>query len=144
MILFHINTANLKISNRRAIKKWIGEIIKSYGMIPGDIGIIFCESEYLLKMNKKYLGHDHYTDVITFSYTGKNETKMSGDIFIDVETVRNNALLYGQSFSKELLRVMAHGVLHILGEDDITTVQSNKMRKAEDNALSKIKIDPII
>lgn len=143
MILFHIKTANFKISNRRAIKSWLKDLINSYDKVPGEISIIFCESDYLLQMNRKYLGHDHYTDIITFPYTDINNPKINGDIFIDVETVRANAVMYSQPFEKEILRVMAHGVLHLLGENDTNEKEIEKMREAEEKALSQIKINPL-
>ena len=141
MILFHIHDAQLVISNRRAIKKWIQGIIESHDKRTRDINIIFCRSDYLLELNKKYLEHDYYTDVITFPYS--EEKKVSGDIFIDVDTVACNAETFRQSFGNELLRVMIHGVLHLLGLDDNNEENAHIMRKAEDTALTKITVDPV-
>lgn len=138
MILFHIHNTNFKISNRRAIKHWINTILNDYNRIPGDINIIFCDPEYLLNINRKYLDHDYYTDVITFPYSDPEEKKINGDIFIDVETVKQNAVKYKQLFFKEILRVIIHGILHLAGENDTTREQSESMKKAEDKALQKI------
>jgi len=138
MILFHIHNTNFKISNRRAIKHWISTILHDYDRIPGDINIIFCDPEYLLNINRMYLDHDYYTDVITFPYSDKKEKKISGDIFIDVETVKQNAVKYKQLFFEEILRVIIHGILHLAGENDTTKEQSVNMKKAEDKALQKI------
>ncbi len=138
MILFHIHNTNFKISNRRAIKHWINTILNDYNRIPGDINIIFCDPEYLLNINRKYLDHDYYTDVITFPYSDPEEKKINGDIFIDVETVKQNAVKYKQLFFKEILRVIIHGILHLVGENDTTREQSESMKKAEDKALQKI------
>lgn len=114
-----------------------------YNKIPGDINIIFCNPEYLLEINKRFLNHDYYTDVITFPYSEPNGKKIHGDVFIDVETVRQNAVIYKQSFSDEILRVIIHGILHLAGEDDTTTEQRDKMRNAEDRALQMFRISPI-
>ncbi len=138
MILFHIHNTNFKISNRRAIKHWINTILNDYKRIPGDINIIFCDPEYLLNINRKYLDHDYYTDVITFPYSDPEEKKINGDIFIDVETVKQNAVKFKQLFFKEILRVIIHGILHLVGENDTTREQSESMKKAEDKALQKI------
>ncbi|HOO69081.1 MAG TPA: rRNA maturation RNase YbeY [Bacteroidales bacterium] len=135
MILFHIYNTDFKLSNRRAIKSWIRTVLDSYGKKTGDINIIFCDSEYLLEINKKYLKHDYYTDVITFPYTEAKSTKIDGDIFIDVETVRLNAKKYVQTFKNEILRVIIHGILHLTGKDDSTKEQQTEMRNAEDTAL---------
>ena len=77
MILFYTSNTSFKASNRRAIKKWISDVLKSYGKQVGDIGLIFCDSEYMLQLNKKYLDHDHYTDVITFTYSEKESKRLS-------------------------------------------------------------------
>ncbi len=142
MILFHIHNTYFKISNRRAIKRWIEIVLRDYDRIPGDINIIFCDPEYLLKINKKYLNHDYYTDVITFPYSDPEDEKINADIFIDIDTVKKNAVDYKQSFSDEILRVIIHGVLHLAGEDDITKEQWDNMRKAEDRALQIFSVDP--
>lgn len=142
MILFHIHNTYFKMSNRRAIKHWIEIVLRDYDRIPGDINIIFCDPEYLLKINKKYLNHDYYTDVITFPYSDPEDEKINADIFIDIDTVKKNAMDYKQSFSDEILRVIIHGVLHLAGEDDITKEQWDNMRKAEDRALQIFSVDP--
>jgi len=135
MILFHINNTDFNLSNRRAIKSWITAVLGNYEKKPGDINIIFCDSAYLLEINKKYLQHDYCTDVITFPYTGEKSAKMDGDIYIDVETVRLNAKKYGQTFENEMLRVIIHGILHLAGKDDSTNEQQAEMTNAEDAAL---------
>jgi rRNA maturation RNase YbeY len=112
--------------------------LHDYNRIPGDINIIFCDPEYLININRKYLDHDYYTDVITFPYSDHEEKKISGDIFIDVETVKQNAVKYKQLFFEEILRVIIHGILHLAGENDTTKEQSENMKKAEDKALQKI------
>jgi len=143
MILFHTNQTNINISNRRAIKSWIGDLLQKYRKTPGEIGIIFCTSEYMLDLNKRFLKHDNYTDVITFNYSDNKEKRMSGDIFIDHETVFYNAARFGQEKHVEILRVIAHGLLHMLGYDDDTEESRDNMHRLEDNALKEIQINPL-
>ena len=100
----------------------------------GEISIIFCSDSYLLEINKKYLGHDYYTDIITFDYCEQN--RISGDLFISVDTVKANAEFYNVAFHDELHRVIIHGVLHLLKEDDMTPTQQQQMRVAEERALA--------
>ncbi len=120
------------------LKLWLEHIILSEGKKMGDINYIFCDDEYLLKINQDYLQHDYYTDIITFDYVkGK---KISGDIFVSVTRVSENAPLLSKSFEEELHRVMAHGVLHLCGYKDKTEDEIKEMRSKEDfylNAISK-------
>lgn len=105
-------------------------------MKAGDISFIYCSDSYILDMNKNYLGHDYYTDVITFDYC-ENDI-VSGDIFISLHTVEDNADEYDVSFEKELYRVMIHGVLHLLGYNDKTEEEQKNMRKKENFYLDKL------
>lgn len=120
------------------LKLWLEHIILSEGKKMGDINYIFCDDEYLLKINQDYLQHDYYTDIITFDYVkGK---KISGDIFVSVTRVSENAPLLSKSFEEELHRVIAHGVLHLCGYKDKTEAEIKEMRSKEDfylNAISK-------
>lgn len=143
MILFHIQKPNVKISNRRAIKKWIAQVLTEKRKSVGDINIIICDSEYILQLNKQYLNHNYYTDVLTFPYTQPTEKWVCGDLFIDIETVERNATLYRQTKSQELLRVIIHGILHLLGMDDKTKEERLLMRNEEDKALQKINVKVI-
>ncbi|WP_082326582.1 rRNA maturation RNase YbeY, partial [Sunxiuqinia dokdonensis] len=97
-------------------KKWIKNTIKKEGREPGEITFIFCSDDYLLEINKQYLDHDYYTDIITFDYVEGKE--ISGDIFISVDRVKENAATFGVDFQNELNRVLVHGVLHLLGYKD--------------------------
>ncbi|MFA7200111.1 MAG: rRNA maturation RNase YbeY [Bacteroidales bacterium] len=144
MILFHIQEPTVKISNRRAIKRWIQQVLKEKGKEAGDINIILCNSDDVLELNKKYLNHNHQTDVITFPYSHSGELRLSGDVFIDVQTVAKNATLYRQTISNELLRVLIHGILHLTGMNDQTEEELRLMRKAEDKALEQIRVEKII
>lgn len=96
----------------------------------GDINVIFCSDRYILDVNVKYLGHDYFTDIITFDYC--EGTVLSGDLFISVDSVRENAIYYGTEFEDELNRVLIHGVLHLIGYDDHTEEQIAQMRNKED------------
>lgn len=144
MILFHIQAPTVKISNRRAIKRWIQQVLKEKGKEAGDINIILCNSDEVLELNKKYLNHNYQTDVITFPYSHPDELRLSGDVFIDVQTVAKNATLYRQTMSNELLRAIIHGILHLTGMNDQTEEELKLMRRAEDRALEQIREKKVI
>ncbi len=115
-----------KMANNRWLKMVAGSEIRSIG----DINIIFCSDNYILDVNLRYLGHDYFTDIITFDYCeGK---KLSGDMFISVDSVRENALEYGVEFDDELHRVMVHGLLHLIGYDDHTPEEELLIHEKED------------
>jgi probable rRNA maturation factor len=118
-------------------REWIQSMIEKYGKKAGEITYVFVSDEYLYKMNKEYLHHDYYTDVITFDYTKDNV--ISGDIFISVDRVKENAEEYGVTFLNELSRVMIHGVLHLIGFDDATYEEKKEMRKRENEALRMLE-----
>ena len=106
------------------------ELISIEGKEVGDISLVFCNDEQLLLMNKKHLGHDYYTDVITFDYTLHNF--ISGDVFVSVDRVRENAIEYKTTFHIEMCRVVFHGTLHLLGYNDKTELEIVQMRAKED------------
>ena len=115
-----------KLVNNRWLKLVAGSEIRSIG----DVNIIFCSDKYILDVNLRYLQHDYYTDIITFDYCeGK---KLSGDLFISIDTVRENALEYGVEFDDELHRVMVHGLLHLIGYDDHTPEEEKIIHEKED------------
>lgn len=124
---------NYPLKSRTKIKQWIKQVIEAKGKKTGNITYIFCDDEYLLEMNKQYLQHDYYTDVITFDYV-ENDL-ISGDIFISTDRVRENALAFGSSETEELHRVIIHGVLHLLGLKDKSEKEASQMRQAENEAL---------
>lgn len=137
MIRYFKEETNFNLKSKSVIRNWIKSVIEERGKSCRDINIIFCSDPYLLQMNKQYLGHDYYTDIITFDYCeGAN---VSGDIYISVDTVSANAVEYGQTFEKELHRVIIHGVLHLLGFDDHSDEQIQQMRAAEDAALLQLE-----
>lgn len=135
MIEFQYNT-DLKLESADLISNWISSEIELRGFKEGDLMYVFCSDEELIKINIEYLNHDTYTDIISFDYTmGK---LISGEIYISVERVRENAVSYNVSFEEELHRVMIHGILHFCGFKDESEAEQNVMRKEEDLALSRL------
>lgn len=124
---------NYPLKSRTKIKQWIKQVIEAKGKKTGNITYIFCDDEYLLEVNKQYLQHDYYTDVITFDYV-ENDL-ISGDIFISTDRVRENALAFGSNETEELHRVIIHGALHLLGLKDKSEKEASQMRQAENEAL---------
>ena len=124
---------NYPLKSRTKIKQWIKQVIEAKGKKTGNITYIFCDDEYLLEVNKHYLQHDYYTDVITFDYV-ENDL-ISGDIFISTDRVRENALAFGSSETEELHRVIIHGALHLLSLKDKSEKEASQMRQAENEAL---------
>lgn len=133
MIIFQAENITFPKIKRQATKKWIQSVAESYDKKVGDISYLFCNDEKILEINRQYLSHDFYTDIITFDYSEDN--KISGDIFISVDTVRSNSQKYQTDFIEELHRVIIHGILHLCGIDDKTEADAKKMRQAENNAL---------
>ena len=133
MIRYYCEDISFKLKDKALNNKWLKEVAEREGRKIGDINIIFCSDSYLLDVNKKYLGHDYYTDIITFDYCEKDI--LSGDLFISVDCVRDNASFYGTEFSNELNRVMVHGVLHLIGYDDHTDEDISVMRSKENTYL---------
>lgn len=123
---------------KKLLINWINSLIKHEKKILGKINYIFCNDKYLLLMNNKYLNHNFYTDVITFNYV--KDTKISGEIFISIDRVKENALKWGVSFEKELYRIMVHGVLHLLAyTDNDRFIMQNKENFYLDLLFFKIK-----
>lgn len=133
MIDFVSEDADLPALPKSVLLDWINKLIQMNNFLSGDITFIFCSDNYLLDINRKFLNHDYYTDIITFNY---NENKLiSGDIFISVDTVFKNSKEYHTNFEMELFRVMIHGILHLIGFDDKTDEQQDEMTRQEDQAL---------
>lgn len=135
MINYFFEDTNFKFNKRRATSKWLKSAIALENKKLGDISIIYCSDDYLLEINKQYLSHDYYTDVITFNYCEGD--LISGDIFISVDTIKANAQEYGASFDNELCRVMVHGILHLIGYDDDCESNQLIMRQKEDFYLER-------
>ena len=124
---------NKKIKKRTILKQWITTIVENNKKEVGEISYIFCSDEQLLEINKEFLNHDYYTDIITFDYSEADV--ISGDLFISIERIKDNAKTLKTSYQEELHRVIIHGVLHLLGYKDKTEVESENMRKLEDECL---------
>ena len=135
LLMIHYITENIEMPdiNQAVINRWIKVIAAHWGRKVGNITYIFCSDARILEVNKQYLQHDYFTDIITFDYVEGN--KISGDLFISLETVRSNADKYSQSFEMEAKRVIIHGVLHLLGLKDKTDADAFEMRNAENKAL---------
>jgi rRNA maturation RNase YbeY len=132
-ISFHNEDIAFVLPQKRLHKQWIEQIALSHGKTVGELTYVFCSDEYLLEMNKAYLQHDYYTDIITFDYSHDNE--VSGDLFISIPRVKENALKNGVSLQNELQRVVIHGVLHLCGFKDKKKSEVEMMRKMEEKAL---------
>ncbi|MBS4013200.1 MAG: rRNA maturation RNase YbeY [Bacteroidetes bacterium] len=130
---FFEDIKQIKLS-KTILKKWIRQVIETEGSTFGFINIIFCSDEYLLEMNKNYLKHDYYTDIITFDYS--ENRVLSTDLFISVERVYDNSKKVSVDFKKELNRVIIHGILHVLGYNDKSPKQKQLMREKEDTYLA--------
>ncbi len=122
-----------------ALRAWITATAKTEGIIPGDINFIFCSDKYLLKFNRKYLNHNTLTDILTFPLM-EDESVISGDIYISIERVRENARLYRKPVFNELSRVLIHGILHLLGHSDESEMEKTEMRKLEDFYIAHLAI----
>lgn len=136
MINFHIELNSFKLREKKKKKEWIKELVHGYKFTLGELNYIFMSDEDLLKINIEYLNHDTYTDIITFD-NSENEKVIEGDIFISVDRVKENATKFNIAEENELLRVMAHGVLHLLGFKDKGDDDIQKMRRAEDEAIGR-------
>ena len=154
MISFHTEDVEFKLKNKTRLKKWIVATIEKKKRNAGDISYVFCSDSFLLKMNKEYLNHDTYTDIITFDYSIEdNKLPISGDIFISIERVKENAEKFSIKksaegdnrkqeqirFENELHRIIIHGTLHLLGYKDKTKIAKAEMTKQEDLCLAQLK-----
>jgi rRNA maturation RNase YbeY len=121
---------------KNRIRNWIKHCIESHQFTLSGLNFIFCSDEFLFRMNGEYLSHDEYTDILTFDQRDQNDNEIEGDIFISVDRVKENAKRLAIPFQDELLRVMIHGVLHLLGYDDKNEIDRMEMRKKESMYLS--------
>ncbi len=119
---------------RRETTKWIREVAAVHQMKVGDVAYIFCSDEKILEVNKEYLQHDYYTDIITFDYT--EDGVINGDVFISLDTVKSNAEEFGVTFDQELHRIIIHGILHLCGIDDKGPGERENMTAKENEALA--------
>ena len=123
---------NVQLQERRRINSFISHKLQEAGKSGGEISYIFCSDEELLDINKTYLQHDYFTDIITFDLSEEGSKVLMSDIFISVDRVKENAVYQGTSVKLELLRVIFHGILHLIGFKDKTKLQSEEMRRMED------------
>lgn len=121
------------------VEGWIVRVAESHGKIIGRLGYLLCDDETMLDANRQYLGHDYYTDIITFDYS--HEDRISGDMIISLDTIRSNAEMVGDSYRREMLRVFVHGVLHLCGINDKGPGEREIMESHEDAALAMINPD---
>jgi len=136
MIIFNSDSIEMPALDERKVNRWIRAVAADYGFAVGNINYIFCSDERELAINREFLGHDYYTDVITFDYS--TESTLNGDIFISLDTVRSNSEMVGVSFEQELHRILIHGVLHLTGQGDKTPETKAQMTEKENNALAKL------
>lgn len=138
MVIFNYET-DFHLENELVYEQWIDAVIESEGKEPGEINYIFCDDEYLHNINMQYLNHDTLTDIISFDYCIGD--LISGDIFISIERVLDNAKDYEVSFNEELLRVLAHGVLHYCGYKDKTENEALLMRTKEQEKIDMFHVE---
>lgn len=131
--------SDFELPNETEVSSWLSKVILSESKSEGEINYIFCDDEYLLQINQQYLNHDTLTDVISFDYSLGNE--LSGDIFISIERVEDNAKDYKVPFAEELNRVMLHGILHYCGFKDKTEADEQFMRNKEDEKLKMFHVE---
>ena len=134
MISYQTDGTKMPDIKKRETSAWIKKVADTYGKKCGEIAYIFCDDEKILEVNKEYLQHDYYTDIITFDYS--EEDSISGDLFISLDTVRSNSEMLGVGYEQELHRVIIHGILHLCGIDDKGEGEREIMEAAENKALS--------
>ena len=138
MITYYSEEIKIPVFPKRKISQWIKQVAGKFGKRVGDISYVFCSDSKIVEVNKEYLNHDYYTDIITFDYS-ENDV-ISGDIFISVDTVLTNAEKFGETFNNELYRVVIHGVLHLCGIDDKACGARAIMEGHENDALKMLSI----
>ena len=134
MITYNTENVAMPKIRRRDTSTWIKQVAAAHGKTVGDVAYIFCDDEKILDVNRQYLQHDYYTDIITFDYTEGDI--ISGDIFISLDTVRTNAQKFHTDYKQELRRVIIHGILHLCGINDKGPGEREQMEAAEDRALA--------
>lgn len=140
-ITYQTDGVKMPAIKRREVTEWIKQVAAKYEKRVGDVAYIFCSDEKILEVNREYLQHDYYTDIITFDYTEGN--RIGGDIFLSLDTVKTNAEQYADSYEQELHRTIIHGILHLCGIDDKGPGEREIMEKAEDEALAMYNFNAI-
>jgi rRNA maturation RNase YbeY len=138
MLTYTTDSIEMPALDERKVTRWIKAVAADYGFAVGNINYIFCSDERELEVNRQFLGHDYYTDIITFDYS--TPSVLNGDIFISLDTVRSNAEQLGIAFENELLRILIHGVLHLTGQGDKTPETKAQMTAKEEKALTQILV----
>lgn len=136
-ILFFNEDIKFNLTQKKLLKSWIKQVIANENKICDSINFIFTSDKFLLEINKKFLSHNYFTDIVTFNYCTDN--LISGDIYISLETVKNNSIRFNVSMIEELYRVMVHGVLHLIGYNDSNELEKSRMREKEDFYLDRLK-----
>ena len=136
MITYNTDGTRMPDIKKRRVTAWIKAVAASYGKKVGEIGYMFVNDDKILGVNREYLGHDYYTDIITFDYD-EGDT-INGDLVISLDTVRSNALQLGKDYGEELHRVIIHGILHLCGINDKGPGEREVMEAAEDKALAML------
>ena len=134
MITYQAEGVSMPKIKRRETTAWIRSVAATYGRKVGEVGYLFCNDDKILEVNREYLGHDYYTDIITFDYD-EGDT-LNGDLVISLDTVRTNAELFNRDYDEELYRVIIHGILHLCGINDKGPGEREMMEAAENKALA--------
>ncbi len=137
MIQYIVENTTVPHLEKKKLNAWIKDVAATYNQKTGDIAFVFCNDDRILEVNKQYLQHDYFTDIITFDYTEGN--RISGDIFISIDTVKSNASEFQQDFLAELHRIIIHGILHLCGNDDKTPELRKEMTQKENDALALLE-----
>lgn len=138
MITYNCEGVKMPNIKKREVTAWIKDVAATYGRKVGEIGYMFVDDEKILEVNREYLGHDYYTDIITFDYDEGD--RINGDLVISIDTVETNARQFGKSYDEELHRVIIHGILHLCGINDKGPGEREVMEAAEDKALAMISV----
>ena len=134
MITYSAENVKMPKIRKRDTSAWIKKVAATYNRTVGEVGDLFCDDEKILEVNREYLQHDYYTDIITFDYDEGDQ--INGDLVISLDTVRTNAELFGKTYEEELHRVIIHGILHLCGINDKGPGEREIMEAAENKALA--------
>ncbi len=140
MIRYNHDSCRYKFENRRIINRWLKESAAAEGYSLEEVNIIFCSAERLLEINREFLQHDYFTDIITFDYSDLDEGYIAGELFIDIETVADNAAQYGATPLEEMHRILIHGIMHLCGQGDKTPSSAAEMRAKENKYLQRLEL----
>ena len=136
-ITYLAQQTELPIFNQLAVNEWIKQVARNHNRVVGPLTYIFCSDDRIIEVNRQFLNHDYFTDIITFDYS--NRRRIAGDMFISLDTVRSNAELFSKNYDEELMRVVIHGVLHLVGINDKGEGEREIMEKHENEALEMLR-----